>query len=99
MLDQHRARVLDQLRNDWQRQREEYDQIAAARDARRATSAQIRAHMDDKHTQEQRSHESRLEGLRARRAQFEAQRTEKEREAADTIARRQVSVWFLLFEL
>ena len=90
MRDQHRQKVLNQVRQDWQRVKDDQDRLAATRDAKRALSSEMRTQHNERAVREAGREDRRIEALRARREQLQTNKQETENRQADTEIRRQV---------
>ncbi|GFO27244.1 von Willebrand factor a domain-containing protein 3b [Plakobranchus ocellatus] len=89
MQDQHRERILAQMTRDRERQIQEQQDIARAREAKKRISSELRARIEQNQRDEAEKEERRIEGLKKRRERREEVQAQKDKEIQDTIARRE----------
>ncbi|RUS90345.1 hypothetical protein EGW08_001840 [Elysia chlorotica] len=89
MQDGHRERVLAQMSRDRQRQVQEQQDIARAREAKKRISSELRARIEQNQKEEAERDNRRIEGLKKRRERREEILAQKDKEMQDTVARRE----------
>ena len=95
MQDGHRERIQAQITREQERQQQEHEMIAKAREAKKKISKELQARIEENQQREKEKEENRLNAMKQRREQREAIESQRQKEIEE--AQQRTEVGFFLF--